>query len=370
MWNVFYGYTFLVCCVASYLISVYVKPWAIWWNYVDQPGGRKQHEVPTPLLGGVALFASVWIFLWVHLFLFLSVSPLLPPWGWDPLQAAASANRSMDRVIGVFLGCSLLFLVGLWDDRRPVGPFVKLVFQILAAVLSVASGCRMTLFIHAPWVGALFTVIWIVAMTNAMNWLDHMDGLAASIALIAGVLFWLVAQATGQTFTAVLAVAVAGASLGFLPHNFPRASMFMGDAGSLCLGFLLANIAVVGTFYQASYPTMVSALSPVLILSVPLFDMAVVLWIRWRNGQALWEGDRNHFTHRLVRLGMSETRAVLLVCLVALSVGSGAVLFRYVSWRGALLLLAQAGAMFSIIAILMAIPERRKTGGNTCLEEE
>ena len=135
--------------------------------------------------------------------------------------------------------------------------------------------------------------------------------------------------------------------------------MFMGDSGALALGFLLANIAVVGTFYQSDYPSVVSALSPALILAVPLFDMAVVLWIRWRSGRALWEGDRNHFTHRLVRLGMSETRAVLLVLLVALSVGSGAVLFRSLSWWGALLLLIQAAAVFSVIAILMAIPEKK-----------
>ena len=359
MWNVIYGYAFLLCCAASFFLASYLRPLAFRWEFVDRPGGRKNHDAPTPLLGGAAIFCSIWTFLVVHLLLFLLLKSFLPHWRWDPVHAAEMAYRSIHRLLALFGGCALVFVVGLADDRKPMGPWIRLLAQVFAAVLPVIAGCRMTLFIQAPWVGAIFTVLWIVAITNALNWLDHMNGLAAGIAFIASVLFGLVAQGTGQTFTALLAAIVAGASLGFIPHNFPKAKMFMGDAGALVLGFLLANIAVVGTFYQSGYPSVVSALSPVLILGVPLFDMTVVLWIRWRSGRALWEGDRNHFTHRLVKLGMSETQAVLLVFLVALSVGSGAILFRSLSWWGAVLLLIQAVAIFSVIAILMAIPDRQ-----------
>ena len=216
----------------------------------------------------------------------------------------------------------------------------------------------MTVFVQAPWVGWVCTVVWFVALTNAFNWLDHMNGLSAGIAAISSLLFFWVAQGTGQTFTAVLAVCLAGVSLGYLPLNFPAARLFMGDAGAQCLGFMLAAIGVVGTFYQRGYLSVASVVCPILILAIPIFDMIAVLLIRLRRGEKLWVGDANHFSHRLVRLGMSRSKAVLFIYLLAVNIGVGATLLIDLSWSGALLLLCQSGATLCIIAILMSTAGR------------
>jgi UDP-GlcNAc:undecaprenyl-phosphate GlcNAc-1-phosphate transferase len=195
------------------------------------------------------------------------------------------------------------------------------------------------------------TILWIVGLTNAFNMLDNMDGLAASVGLLAALLLCGAQVAVGTLFAPAVLLVVVGALAGFLVHNHAPARLFMGDAGSNFLGFLLGSLTVVGTFTREGFPSH-GVLAPLLVMAVPLYDMASVVLIRLREGRSPFQGDRRHFSHRLVARGLTPPQAVWTIDLVTLAGGLGALLLHWLDWRGACVVLAQTGCLLGVVAIL------------------
>jgi UDP-GlcNAc:undecaprenyl-phosphate GlcNAc-1-phosphate transferase len=245
-----------------------------------------------------------------------------------------------------------VFLVGLLDDVRRAPVWLRLLVETAAAGIVVASGVQATFLVGYAWLTVPVTVIWIVGMTNAFNMLDNMDGLSGGVAGIAAGMFVLVCLDTFQPEEAAALAAVAGAAAGFVPYNFKPARIYMGDSGALVLGFLLGTLSVSMTFYEYGGRTPLPLAAPVLVLAIPIFDTASVLWIRLRERRPLIAGDRRHFSHRLVALGMSERTAVVTIYLAAASIGLGATLLKRLSWTGGFVLLAQAAGVFAIVVLM------------------
>jgi len=197
---------------------------------------------------------------------------------------------------------------------------------LLIALLVAASGVRITLFVHSALFSYAITVLWILTVTNALNFMDNMNGLCAGLGAIGAWCFAVIAATAGQYLVALIALVGAGALLGFLPHNFPQASAFLGDAGSHLVGYLLAVLSILPHFYSRKNPEVFAVFKPLLVLAVPLVDLVWVVIVRWRLGRPFYVGDNNHLSHRLVRRGWSRPGAVLFIWLLAAVTGGLALL--------------------------------------------
>lgn len=292
---------------------------------LDQPGGYKVHEQATPLLGGLAVATATGAGAWIAL-------PEVPA----PALAA----------LGAWLGGSMVIVVaGVIDDLLGLSPGQKVLWQLSAAAgagaILVALGVRLDLFLRwpAPWILAL-TVLWVVAITNAVNLLDNMNGLCAGLGAIAGAALALANVRSGELAVAVAAAALAGGCLGFLPFNWPRARVFLGDTGSMFIGFSLAALSVMGVYTPGAAIPVIAVLTPLFVLAVPVLDSALVLWFRLRQGHPFWLGDRRHISHRLVRRGMRPAAAVAALWCLGAASGLAALLLPTVGPAEAPLLLA------------------------------
>jgi UDP-GlcNAc:undecaprenyl-phosphate GlcNAc-1-phosphate transferase len=266
---------------------------------VSQPGPRKVHRWPVPLLGGLAMYVA----LGLTLMLF--------------------GNRAwVTELLGIFGGATLMFLVGLWDDRHGMPAWLKLVAQVLAVLCLLAVGIQVRL-VDIWGVNWVITFLWVVGITNAVNLMDNMDGLAAGITAVAGGIFFLMAALEGQGLVASLAAALCGSALGFLFYSTAPAVSFMGDAGALMLGYVLATLGIKLRFLY--YPLGSTWMTPIVVLGVLIFDTTLVTLSRWRRGRPIHQGGSDHTSHRLVQLGMSQPRAVLTLYLVAATLGALAV---------------------------------------------
>jgi len=270
---------------------------------VAAPSEDRWHERPTPLLGGVGIFTGLSLGLW--------------------LTVAVGAIPLTKGLVGIYAGITLLFVAGLVDDVRVLPPLAKLGAQVTAAVIVLATGTDVQLIHTRPLAWAL-AIIWLVGMTNAFNLLDNMDGLAATLAAIAFGFFAIDALTTHPNDT-ILAFALAGAlaCVGFLPFNLrPRgkALVFMGDSGSQLLGFTLASLGLAASWKVAG-STVATLLLPILVLAVPILDTSLVTVVRLLEGRPVYQGGRDHSSHRLVRFGLSESNAVLLLALIAAALG-------------------------------------------------
>jgi len=254
----------------------------------------------------------------------------------------------LSRAYPILIAATLLFGVGVVDDIRQLKPYVKLVMQVVAASIVVFGGLRLPGMIRTSWGADVLTIFWLVAITNAINLLDNMDGLAGGVSLIACVFLAITFLVNGQTAEAALPLILAGAVAGFLRFNFNPASIFMGDCGSMFLGFALSGIALLSDFGRAR--NLVSVLAtPVLILTIPIFDTLVVAVTRKLSGRPVSQGGRDHTSHRLVALGMSERRATLLLYLFAALSGTLALAVRQMRIWGALALIV--GFALSVLFI-------------------
>ncbi|HEY6403178.1 MAG TPA: hypothetical protein VI479_17290, partial [Blastocatellia bacterium] len=281
---------------------------------VAAPRRDRWHSRPTALMGGIAMYLSFVI----GCFIFAP---------------------DLSRAYPILIAATLLFGVGVVDDLRQLKPYIKLVMQVVAASIVVFSGLRLPGTIWTNWGADFLTIFWLVAITNAINLLDNMDGLAGGISLIACAFLAITFLANGQTAEAALPLILAGAIAGFLWFNFNPASIFMGDCGSMFLGFALSGIALLSDFGRAR--NLVSVLAtPVLILTIPIFDTLVVAVTRKMSGRPVSRGGRDHTSHRLVALGMSERRATLLLYLSAALSGALALAVRQMAIWGALGLVA------------------------------
>jgi UDP-GlcNAc:undecaprenyl-phosphate/decaprenyl-phosphate GlcNAc-1-phosphate transferase len=333
------------------------------WGFVDRPGGHKGHRQPTPLGGGMAIWLTIVGILAVSLVAVLTLGEAGVP---EPLARHARGIMSRTDVLTrILVLSSVIMVMGLFDDMRSLDWRLRLGIQFLCATALAVSGVRVTLFgpFTHPLLGGAVTVLWIVGLTNSFNMLDNMDGLAASVGLIAAALFCGAEIAVGRMFAPVVLLVVVGALAGFLVHNLAPARLFMGDAGSNFLGFLLGALTVVGTFTRDDPNTPFSrwgVLAPLLVMAVPLYDMVSVVLIRLREGRSPFVGDRRHFSHRLVARGLTPPQAVWTIDLVTLAGGLGALLLHRLDGLGACIVLAQTCCLLGVVAILELAANRRE----------
>jgi UDP-GlcNAc:undecaprenyl-phosphate GlcNAc-1-phosphate transferase len=361
MWSLVYVYVFALSVILSAVLTVVARAVSHKLRIYDHPGERKLQNKPMPVLGGAAMFATFIVVTGLNLLLLRAVkgTSLVPEWAQEQILGFLG-GAVYRKLIGLFVGALVIFLVGLVDDLRHLSPGIKLFGQIVAGLVLVLSGIRLELFIPNAVLGGILTIFWVVLMTNAVNLLDNMDGLAAGVTAIAAAIFFLAVAPLGQTFTSVIFLMVAGTMVGFLFYNFKPATIFMGDAGSMLCGYVLASLAVLGTFYTASSPTRVAVVTPVLALGVPIFDTLAVIYIRVRNGESIVRGDKRHFSHRLVDAGMTQKEAVVFIYLVAAVVGLGATLLSGLGTTGVIAVIAQALGVFAIVSLLMANNKRQR----------
>ncbi|MFN7021002.1 MAG: MraY family glycosyltransferase [Phycisphaerales bacterium] len=355
-------------------------------NALDGRGVPGQVKAPprrVPNTGGIGIFAAfaactlaALTFVW----LFINNKMDLPVF-LEPLRAHFPGVRAMTAPVLILLsGALALHVLGLIDDRRPLGPNLKLLVMLaVSAAVVVATDSRLFTMLDphvgGPWLSVLVTVAWIVAVTNAFNFLDNMDGLSGGVAAVAAACFLTTALVNDppQWFIAAMIAVLLGSILGFLVFNFPwkrrvpnpdgsatgGASIFMGDGGSLVVGFLLAVLSVRITYVPAGHDLAPHLLLiPVLILAIPLYDFASVILIRLRQGKSPFVGDLQHFSHRLVRHGLSQRAAVLLICGCAAITGIGAIALPALApWQAALV-----GLQSALTLGVLALYEWKKSG--------
>lgn len=313
---------FLAAFAGAFLTTLLALPlwrkWCLRTNLVDDPGHRKIHSSPIPLAGGFAVLTGI--------LLPLAVGAILLKLGIVKISSAGLIVHGIDRraieLAVLALGAVAITILGWLDDNHELKALPKFIGQFLIALL-VATACkRITLFVPSDVFSYAITILWLLTVINAFNFMDNMNGLCAGVGAIGAFIFALIAASNGQYLVALTGFLMCGALAGFLPWNFPNARAFLGDAGSHLVGYLLAVMAILPHFYTKQNPHPLAVLAPLLVLAVPLLDLAQVSLFRTLNRKPFWIGDTNHISHRLVRAGMSRTRAVLAVWLMAAIIGA------------------------------------------------
>ena len=289
---------------------------------LDQPSSRKIHSAPVPLMGGAAIYVA-----------FIAA---LAIWG----------ERSyVNEVVGIFVGATLVSIVGALDDSRGLGSYLKLLFQVAAASILILSGVQVRLF--DGMLDIVLTLFWVVGITNAFNLLDNMDGLSSGVATIAAAFFTLLAAMSDQYLVGTLAAALCGACIGFLVYNWNPARVFMGDTGSLFLGFLLAAVGI-----KLRFPANTASITwmiPVLVMALPVFDTTLVFISRLRRGKnPLTTAGKDHVSHRLARRTGSQREAVLLCYLITGGTGLASIFLTQANTQEALIIGLTAVALATV----------------------
>ena len=296
-------YLLLFTCsaVLSYLLAYPVRWLALRLDVVDHPEKRKIHQIPIPLLGGLAIFLS---------FALVSLVGLTALGDLEPFSRSYA---------GLMIGATLIVLLGIYDDVKGLRAAAKFAGQTVAALVVVVMGARVDLFTNPlgdsfqiGWLGYVVAVLWIVGVTNALNLMDGLDGLAAGIGAIAALGLFAVAY-PGLPLVAGLAIILAGAAAGFLKHNFYPARLFLGDTGSMLIGFVLAVMSLHGYLKTT---TAAMLFLPIIVLGVPIFDTLFAIFRRARQKVSLFSADREHIHHRLVRIGLHHRKVVLVLYFV------------------------------------------------------
>ena len=358
-WSILYISIFLLSLVFSLLLTPLSGRIGRFFSLMDEPKKWKIHKEEKARSGGIAIFFSFVLVLLpglgLGLFLHHAGSSLLSR---DVSRLIANIPGIAGKLGGLLCGAPFIFIVGLVDDRVTLRPWTKLFCQILSTLPLLLGGIRIQLFLPVGF-GVLLTVFWIVLLTNSFNFIDNMDGLASGIAIIVSLMLAFVSLGAQERFMTAILLALAGSILGFWYFNFIRSKLFMGDGGSLFIGYMIAALTIMATYYQNGVPTALPVLTPIIILGVPLFDMASVLFIRYRAGRPLMKGDTNHFSHRLVELGMTRKQAVLFIYLVTICVALAALPLAYLPLLPALILTGQAALWFVLIFLLERTGKRK-----------
>lgn len=324
--NIIYAIAIVLAFIVSCVLTPFSKKFAMKVGAIDYPKERGVHTKPMPLAGGTAIVTS-----------FIVVSLLIAPF----MEGFVASE-----FIGLLAGCVIISILGFLDDVYQLSPKIRIFFQLLAALIVVFSGTTIE-WISWPWsesglislstLGNFISVLWIVGLTNAVNFLDGLDGLATGVATIASISFMVISFLFGPPVVVVLAAILAGSCLGFLPHNFSPAKIFMGDTGSTFLGFTLAVISIQGL--TKSY-TVITIIVGAIVLGLPLFDTSFAILRRLKNNQKITQADRGHLHHRLVDKGMSHKKAVLSMYAVSGCFGIAGVLFALQDFLFATLIVA------------------------------
>ena len=313
-----YMLAFVIAAGVALLITPGVILLAAKTGAMDAPDARKVHKKPIPRIGGIGIYAAFMVAM-------LSV-----------LSFVDVTAEVKTEIIGLMVGGSLIVLVGVIDDYKNLPAKVKLVGQIIAAaVLVIAFDVRIDFitdpfgdYIYTEWLAVPLTIFWIVGLTNTVNLIDGLDGLAAGVATIAAVTIMMVALQQSIMLVAVLTAALAGAAFGFLYYNFNPARIFMGDSGSMFLGFMLAGISVIGAVKSAAT---IALIVPILALGLPILDTTFAIVRRYRGGVPIFKPDKGHLHHRLLDLGFTQRQAVLLMYVISALLGLSAVALTEVS---------------------------------------
>lgn len=335
----FYFSVFMVAFAITYLLTPVVRSFARRVGVVDLPGERKVHEFPVPRLGGLAIYAG---------FLLTLIFALV-------ILYLRSSNVDYFSVFAVILGCTLILIVGILDDIKSLPAFLKFSVQIVVAAIVVVLGVRIG-FVSNPFTGGIyslsnwivfpFTVLWIVGITNAINLIDGLDGLAVGISAISAGSLFIVALRTHQIGAAIMLLALFGASLAFLRYNFYPASMFLGDSGSYLLGFILATASVAGVLKST---LLIALMVPILILGVPIYDTISVIIRRLIARQKIFQADMRHIHHQMLRAGFSHRKVVLAIYGICIFLSLSALILTAINTVSALIVLG-----FIILMVIIA----------------
>lgn len=329
---------FLLAFLLAVFIIPIVRKIAIKKGLYDLPNERKIHQMPIPRLGGIGIWFSVCITMGIIIL-----------WFWNYPHGNALS--------GLFAGSTIIFIVGVVDDIKGLSPKVKLIFQFIAAIVAYAFGVQIAA-LDFPFIDGVvklgifalpITVIWIVAISNALNFIDGVDGLAGGVTAISALTLGVVAYYTQQPVAALVAAVIAGTMVGFLAYNFHPAKIFMGDSGALFCGFVLASIAVTGVLKTVTF----TILLPILILSVPILDITYSVFRRLAKGKSPFIADGEHIHHQLIKAGVSQNRTILVFYFICIA--SGAIATSFVGGIRAYFIL-----LLALIAIMLIIANHSK----------
>lgn len=335
---------FLLALFISFIATPMVRKLAIKIGAVDVPkDNRRVHKEAMPFLGGIAIYAAVVI----SVLIFLPLNKL---------------------TLSILVGGTLIVISGILDDLRDISPKAKLLFQLGAGVVLILGGVEID-FITNPfnssdsliflkWFSIPITLFWVAGITNTVNLIDGLDGLAAGVAMISSISLMVVANRFGYKEITILSAILAGSCLGFLPYNFNPARIFMGDTGALFLGFMLAAISIEGVMKSVAT---IAVVVPILILGVPIFDTTFAICRRMLNGQSIMAADKGHLHHRLLNRGFSQRKTVLILYGVSAIFGIFAILIaRANNSRQALYLTIGMLVVSILLAMKIGLFEKKK----------
>jgi UDP-GlcNAc:undecaprenyl-phosphate GlcNAc-1-phosphate transferase len=349
---------FLAASVTSAALVWPVRRFALRFGIIDNPGHRKLHSVPMARAGGVAVFVSFVVVVAVGYLMTPYLYDL--PWIGSVLPTSSlvlrDAYRVSTKLLALVLGSTLAFAVGFADDvaggRFPV--WAKISGQVLGALILIAAGVT-TSFLPYDWMNGVVTLLWLVGMTNAFNLLDNMDGLSAGVAFVAAFVLLINAWVLDEIFISMILVAFMGSLLGFLVFNVPPARIYLGDCGSLYIGYLMGSLTLLERYVTHASGLLFPILMPVLVLAVPLVDTATVIVIRVREGRPIYIGDNRHLSHRLVSLGFSRPRAVSILYVLTFSLGLGAAALADATLFQSVLVLMQTAGFVAVVLMLLFV---------------
>lgn len=305
-----YVVAFTMALVITYCLTPYVINLAIKVGALDAPDARKVHKSPIPRMGGLAIYAGFII-------------------------AVLASIQLNQEIVGLIIGGTVILIVGIIDDMVQLPAKVKLLGQIAAAAVLIMFDIRIDWLtnpfgdvVYIDYLSIPITLLWVVGLTNTVNLIDGLDGLAAGVSTIAAVTILLVAVQQNFWIVAVLTAALAGSALGFLQHNFNPAKIFMGDTGSMFLGYMLAAISVLGAVKSAAT---IALIVPIVALGLPIMDTAFAIIRRYSSGQPIFKPDKGHLHHRLLEMGLSQKQAVLLMYVISGCLGLSAIVLTEVN---------------------------------------
>ncbi|MDD5687980.1 MAG: MraY family glycosyltransferase [Elusimicrobia bacterium] len=314
---IYYVYSFLIAFFISYLLTPLLISIAKKYHIVDKPNTYvKTHKIATPYLGGFAIWFGFTISLLIIRYI------------------TSFPTGTLRSLRGILIGTTFVVIIGFIDDLKTIGFKAKFLWQIVVAIILINFDIKIK-FITPEYIANIFTIIWVVGIINAINIIDIMDGLSSGISFIAALTFLFIALPSEEIYVNFAAASLAGGIFGFIRYNFPNAKIFMGDTGSMFLGFVLAALSL-GTSYTKI--NNIALFSPILIIGIPIFDTFYVMYLRFRKGKSPFLGSRDHFALRLKELGLSKVKVVILLWSISIILSLSAFLISRVKLTIAILI--------------------------------
>jgi UDP-GlcNAc:undecaprenyl-phosphate GlcNAc-1-phosphate transferase len=359
---------YIAAFISSLLLTIVSKRIAVRTGLVAHPKQDRYNKRVVPMGGGIAIFFTMLILCLIAIacIKILVYDGTTSLFGRNfEMYIEGFSRRTIELLI--ILGCGgMLFVLGLWDDLKNLKPFRKLVVEFAAAfIVAYFADVRMEFFIESKIYSSILSSFWIVLIINVFNFLDNMDGASAGIAAIVSLIIFIVATLSGQAFVAGFSMMLAGTLTGFLIFNFHPASIFMGDAGSLVIGYFIGALTLKTTYYQeAEDIRWYIVLMPLVILAIPLYDFISVTALRLHQKKSPFVGDTQHFSHRLKKRGLNEVQTVLMLYLATITTGLGAVVLKESTWPYGVLVFIQTVMVLAIIAVLESTGNNEKKHTN------